>query len=512
MTIFPTTRTLMGQAAWEHAIGTEQNDLTPENVPGLLTSVVGPNHPPWLPALAQLELLCHRSRQAIIPDQEQRSCLCLNPSLELATLDWHNLPPLLTAPDEERLKQVTAGEELVLTWRDPSHNTLHCEAARPEQLLAIKLVAEEISPEQAARTAGVSVTIIDDLLRTAIDSGILLSPPSGLRRPTDRAAAEVFTLQWHLTQSCDLACKHCYDRSQRADFPFDRAVSLMQELRDFCRQRFVRPQVTLTGGNPLLHPRFFELYQAAADHGLMIAILGNASDRATLERMMAIQPPVYYQVSLEGLEQHNDQIRGSGNYRRTVAFLKLLTELGIPNLVMLTLTKANLNQVLPLGRELAGITGGLTFNRLALFGEGAKLALPSIEEYQDFLNDYVAALPEITVLALKDSLLNCVFEQQERPLFGGCAGFGCGAAFNFLSILSDGEVHACRKLPSPLGNIREQSLETIYGSELATRYRSGSTACIGCDLRPVCGGCMAVTASFGLDPFSNKDPYCTRKQ
>jgi len=501
----------MGQTAWEHAIGTEQNELTPENVPELLTSAMGPHHPPWLPDLARLELLCYRSMMVAIPPQEERTTLCLNPSLELATLGWRNLPPLVTSIAEEHLAQVAAGEELVLTWREPSSNRLHCETAKPEHLLAIKLVAEEISPEQAARTARVSAAVIDDLLRAAIHSAILLSPPSCLRRPTDRAAAEVFTLQWHLTQSCDLACKHCYDRSHRADFPFDRAVSLLQELRDFCQQRFVRPQVTLTGGNPLLHPRFFELYQAAADQGLMIAILGNASDRATLERLVAIQTPVYYQVSLEGLEQHNDEIRGAGNYRRTVAFLKLLTELGIPNLVMLTLTKANIDQVIPLGRELTGITGGLAFNRLALFGEGAKLALPSIEEYQAFLNDYVAALPEIPVLALKDSLLNCVFEQQEQPLFGGCAGFGCGAAFNFLSILSDGEVHACRKLPSPLGNILEQSLETIYSSDLATRYRSGSTACTGCDLRSVCGGCMAVTASFGLDPFTCKDPYCTKK-
>lgn len=501
----------MGQSNWDRAIGTVQDDLAPEDVPKTLANTLEPYRPPWLPALARLELLCQRSMQAAIPNREELTSLCLNPSLELDTLGWRNLPPLLTAPVDERRKQVATGNELVLTWCDPANGRLHCEAARPEQLLAIKLVAEEISPEQAARTAGVSVGVIDGLLSDGVRSGILLSPPSSLCRPGDLAAAEVFTLQWHLTQSCDLACKHCYDRSHRTNFPVDRAVSLMRELRDFCQRRFVRPQVTLTGGNPLLHPHFFDLYQAAADHGLMIAILGNTCDRATLERMVAIQTPVYYQVSLEGLEQHNDQMRGSGNYRRTLAFLKLLTELGIPNLVMLTLTKANLDQVIPLGRELAGITGGLAFNRLALFGEGAKLTLPSIEAYQAFLNEYAAALPEMPVLALKDSLLNCVFEQQEQPLFGGCAGFGCGAAFNFLSILSDGEVHACRKLPSPLGTILKQPLEAIYSSELATRYRSGTTACAGCNLRPVCGGCMAVTASFGLDHFTCKDPYCIKK-
>ena len=31
--------------------------------------------------------------------------------------------------------------------------------------------------------------------------------------------------------------------------------------------------------------------------------------------------------------------------------------------------------------------------------------------------------------------------------FGGCTGFGCGAAFNFMAVLPDGEVHACRKVP-----------------------------------------------------------------
>lgn len=403
------------------------------------------------------------------------------------------------------------GEELILIWCAPDSGELHLEVALPEHLLAIKLITEEISPEEAARTADVSLALIDSLLWDSIHKGILLAPPSRLRRESDHAAAEVFTLQWHLTQSCDLACKHCYDRSSRVDFPFERARTLMQELREFCWQRSVRPQVSFSGGNPLLHPRFFDLYQLAADQGLMIAILGNATDQATLERIMATQLPVYYQVSLEGLEPHNDDIRGAGNYRRTVAFLRLLTKLGIPNLVMLTLTKANLDQVIPLGKELEGITGALAFNRLALFGEGAKLELPTQEEYQAFLQRYVAALPTSPVLALKDNLLNSALEEQDCNLFGGCTGFGCGAAFNFLSILSDGEVHACRKLPSPLGNILGQSLEEIYCSEQATRYRTGSHACSDCRLRSRCGGCLAVTASFGLDPFTNRDPYCMKK-
>lgn len=476
-----------------------------------MTDVAGLTHPEWLPELARAELACHRSLTAVIPAPEQLTTLCPNPSLELLTVSWRNLLPLLTFAHKQGMERVQPGEEHLLIWCDPKSGVLRSEVALPDHLLALKLVVEGIAPEEAAHEAGVAVATIDNVLWEAVRKGIIVAPPSGLKRPTDRRPAEVFTLQWHLTQNCDLSCRHCYDRSNRPDFPYERALSLMQELRDFCWRRFVRPQVSFTGGNPLLHPRFFDLYQAAADQGLMTAILGNAADRSTLERLLAIQRPVYYQVSLEGLEQHNDHIRGNGNYRRTIEFLQLLTELGIPNLVMLTLTKANLDQVVPLAEQLEGITGALTFNRLALFGEGAHLQLPSRAEYHAFLHTYTTALATHPVLALKDNLLNTVFDEQELTLFDGCAGFGCGAAFNFLALLSDGEVHACRKFPSPLGSVLGQSLEEIYGSELAVRYRQGSTACNDCALRSYCGGCMAVTASFGLDPFSCRDPYCTKQ-
>ena len=291
-------------------------------------------------------------------------------------------------------------------------------------------------------------------------------------------------------------------------FPCDRALTLLDELHAFCRRRFVRGQVSLSGGNPLLYRDFIDLYRASADRDFMIAILGNATDRGTIKQLIDIQMPVYYQVSLEGLEQHNDEIRGAGNYRRTVDFLRMLTEMGVPNMVMLTLTRHNMGQVLPLANELEGVTGGLTFNRLALFGEGASLELPTPEEYRAFLESYAAALDSHPVLKLKDSLLNIIFERDDCGLFGGCAGYGCGAAFNFVSILSDGEVHACRKFPSSIGNILTQSLEEVYASASAGGYRSGSSACSGCSLNAVCRGCPAITASFGLDPFTEKDPFC----
>jgi selenobiotic family peptide radical SAM maturase len=178
------------------------------------------------------------------------------------------------------------------------------------------------------------------------------------------------------------------------------------------------------------------------------------------------------------------------------------------SMVMLTLTRDNMEQVLPLAEELRHRTDLFTFNRLSLVGEGASLRMADREKFPGFLRDYYRAVDDNPCLGLKDNLLNIIGRQQHRPLFGGCTGFGCGAAFNFITILADGSVHACRKFPSPLGNILDKSLETIYHSSKAERYRAGATECADCSIRTVCGGCLAVAHSHGRDIFTRKDPYC----
>ena len=181
---------------------------------------------------------------------------------------------------------------------------------------------------------------------------------------------------------------------------------------------------------------------------------------------------------------------------------------GAFSMVMLTLTKENMSQIIPLGEMLEGIVDRFHFNRLSKVGEGVNLSLPERDEYKAFLNEYIEVAKKNSVLGFKDNMINILMHEKGQEPFGGCAGHGCGAAFNFLALLPDGEVHACRKLPSYLGNINNQSISEIYDSKLASRYRSGCFSCRGCPIRAVCGGCLAVANSYGLDIFEEKDPFC----
>ena len=99
-------------------------------------------------------------------------------------------------------------------------------------------------------------------------------------------------------------------------------------------------------------------------------------------------------------------------------------------------------------------------------------------------------------------------EWARRPLLQGCTGFGCGAAFNFVALLPDGEVHAWRKFPSRVGHVRETKLRAIYDSPAAVMYRKRPVACRKCALRNACGGCLAVSYRHGFNPLLDRDPYC----
>lgn len=478
------------------------------------------NQMPWRVELARLEETIARlapgpdGQAAAFVPREETGGWELNPDLELLELAWRGLAQWRR---DEAGPAPTAGPELVLVW--PAGGQVHCRAATDADLLALKIVAEELDPEAVAKVEGAPVGRIDAALEQAAAQGLLRPPASRLRRdpgmfplapeiPAELRVVEVFTLQWHITQTCDLHCRHCYDRSARAAVSLADGLALLDQMRRFCRARGVRGQVSFSGGNPLLHPDFFALYQGAVERGLTPAILGNPTNREQLAAIVAIRRPVFYQVSLEGLAEHNDYIRGPGHFARVLAFLDLLREFGVYSMVMLTLTRDNLAQVLPLAELLRERVDLFTFNRLAPVGEGASLAPARPEDFPDFLAAYLEAARHNPIIRLKDNLLNRLRYQQGEPLFGGCAGFGCGAAFNFVSVLPEGEIHACRKFPSPIGDLRQQDLAAIYDGEAARRYRAGSLACRECAIRPACGGCLAVVHGYGLDIFSELDPYC----
>lgn len=470
--------------------------------------------PPYLVDLARIE----ECRYALINSPpcfpESVPARRVNPALDLLTVNWSNLPEFIN----DHSVVPAPGTAYVLVWIPPGSRDVRICSADADDLLALKIVAEGTDPARAAAEGGISVGAIENLLFRSQQRGLILAPDTLIRRPRrfpagqisnpDFFSSETFTLQWHLTQACDLNCRHCYDRTERKAMTLQQALGVLDTFLDFCSRHRVFGHVSFSGGNPMLYPHFDRIYREAADRGFMTAVLGNPMPTRRIDKMMAVQKPGFYQVSLEGTKAHNDYIRGPGHYDRTMDFLKQLGDLGVCRMVMLTLTRHNMDQVLELAQSLKRHAELFTFNRLASVGQGAQLSAAPPESFPGFLSAYMEAAKSNPVMAYKDNLFNLLKWQKDISVGGGCTGHGCGAAFNFVSVLPDGEVHACRKFPSWIGNIYEQSLNDIYHGFYAGKYRGGSSACNECPVRPVCGGCLAVSYGYGLDIFNEKDPYC----
>lgn len=521
--IYKHCRLLMGSDVWGRLAASLEDDYSYEIFAEELDSRRDEYEMPvFISDLARLELAFYHIKSSDIPMPQNVERTTLNPTFQIHQMSWKGLHKFIGADSSADSIIPESGDELVMVWRDPETGIAELAAAGDNDLLALKVVVEGLDPDETAAAAGIPVGRIDLSIALAVQKGILLSPPSLIRRDpanypmgevTDESllAAEVFTLQWHITQACDLHCKHCYDRSSRSTLRFEDGIRILDDMRSFCLSKHVSGQISFSGGNPFLHPDFVSLYRAASERAFALAILGNPVPRVKVEEVLKIEKPVFFQVSLEGLKAHNDTIRGEGNFDSVMGFLELLKELDIYSMVMLTLTSDNMDQVLPLAELLRDRVDLFNFNRLAMVGEGTSLRPPSPEEYASFLQEYMKATESNPIMGVKDNFINILRYRKKASFFGGCAGHGCGAAFNFVSVLPDGEVHACRKLPSKIGNILEHSLSGIYESEIANRYRCGPSDCRECPIRPVCGGCLAVSYGHGLDIFKERDPFCFMK-
>ena len=288
---------LLGPDTWQQIISGHDLDHTPENFPEVIGSYEHHAHiPEFLSELARLEWSVSQAKAKSISMPDDQEDLTINSTLLLLELQWKNLANDVGSPSAQAPEP---GNEYILIWKHSEDGDVHIQAASPEDLLILKMISESIDRKEVAQAGALSILAVDAAVDRAVDRGIIIAPPSRIRRDFDIIEASPyarkqflispsFTLQWHITQVCDLHCKHCYDRSDRSALTLEQARKIIDDLDIFCRERHVKGQISFTGGNPLLHPDFLSIYQAASDRGFTLFILGNPTTREQIETMLSI--------------------------------------------------------------------------------------------------------------------------------------------------------------------------------------------------------------------------------
>ena len=140
-----------------------------------------------------------------------------------------------------------------------------------------------------------------------------------------------FLAIWEVTQSCDLACKHCRAAAQPIAHPDELTNAEGKALIDQIAEMHV-PIFVFTGGDPLKRKDVFELIRYAADKGVQVAVTPSATPLLTREAIFKLKEAglVRLGISLDGsTPEIHDTFRGlPGAWARTIQAIEWANEAG----------------------------------------------------------------------------------------------------------------------------------------------------------------------------------------
>ncbi|MCD4728007.1 MAG: TIGR04053 family radical SAM/SPASM domain-containing protein [Pirellulales bacterium] len=336
---------------------------------------------------------------------------------------------------------------------------------------------------------------------------------------------------YEITLACDLVCKHCRASSQadphRDELSTARATALIDQVASFPR----RPNLVLTGGDPLKRADLFALIRHAADAGLHVALTPSATPLATFEAFQQAKEAGVRAlgISLDGAEPEvHDAFRGwEGSFRHTLEMLDNARRLQLPVQVNTTITSRNFHQVDALADLLAeqGIAMWSVFF-LVPVGRGVEEQRISPEQYEmvfERLWHHAQRQPYGVKTTEAPHYRRFVLQRGGNPLAGpgrwggSCtaaparAPLGVGDGKGVMFVSHTGEIFPAGFLPLCCGRFPTDSVVDVYQNHptfVSLRDVDRLKGRCGiCEYRRVCGGSRARAFALTGD-FMQTDPDC----
>ena len=319
-------------------------------------------------------------------------------------------------------------------------------------------------------------------------------------------------LQWHITHRCNLRCSHCYQEEYASELQYSELESLLGQYISFCEKNSFRGHINFTGGEPLLSEHLFPLMEQCDKNDITYGLLTNGTliDDAITERLCSFKGLSFVQVSIDGTEKTHDSVRGKGNFRKAMNGLQLVGKHGIQTMAAFTCHKRNyteLKKVIRIVRRKK--IDRFWADRLIPMGSSREDVL-SDEEYRGIIRLLTREHERKKLFSHTEVHLN----RSLQFLEGGSCYYQCAAGKTLLTLLADGTLLPCRRLPVPVGNCLEYDMtELCEKSELIHELQEQRIPekCLPCPHAVLCrGGARCLTYAMTGD-FREKDVNCYYK-
>ncbi|MBI3858198.1 MAG: radical SAM protein [Planctomycetes bacterium] len=315
-----------------------------------------------------------------------------------------------------------------------------------------------------------------------------------------------------LTLRCNIRCTHCYnfDRDQpRAGTGPELSAEEIRTLLDDLR-RAGTLFLSLSGGEAMVHPRFWEIADEAAARGFALTVLSNGTllTEAACDRLASYANLWGVSLSVYGArpETHDAITQVAGSFERTMAGARRMAARGARIGLKFVLMKGNAAEA---GTMIAGAEA-----------EGFEFSIdPTITWRYDGTSGSLAG-------RVDHETLEALYRKPLRPLIKpGPAEptddqFKCNCARGNAAVSATGEVYPCIATPLRAGSIRERSFVDIWNESPVFQWIRGLRVadfktCAPCGLKSWCrrspGPAYLLTGDYtGVDPWTCREAEIIR--
>jgi radical SAM protein len=353
-----------------------------------------------------------------------------------------------------------------------------------------------------------------------------------------------FLAIWEVTQSCDLACKHCRAAAQPIAHPDELTTAEGKALIDQIADMHI-PIFVFTGGDPLKRKDVFELIRYAAGKDVKVALTPSATPLLTRDAIFKLKEAglVRLGISLDGSTPAiHDTFRGlPGAWDRTIQAIEWAAEAGLPIQVHTTISRhnaADLDNLCALFEKLNIVMWNVFF--LVPVGRGQLADLLTGDEFEQVFGKIYELSRRVkfqikTTEAMHYRRYLLQHNLEERRMGHGhphaaAAQYEAGAPTSdaqtrtagwatrrvndgkgFLFVSHVGNVYPSGFLPIHAGNVKQTPLAEIYReAPIFKALRDTGRLegkCGACEYKEICGGSRARAYALTGDPLA-QEPCC----
>jgi radical SAM protein with 4Fe4S-binding SPASM domain len=327
----------------------------------------------------------------------------------------------------------------------------------------------------------------------------------------------------NLTRRCNLACAHCYLDAEALTKPSDQELTTdeVKNLLDEIAANQEQSMVVLTGGEPLVRKDLEAISEHGAQLGLMIVIGSNAA-LLTERRVISLKKAgvMGIGISVDSLDaQSHDDFRGKlGSWQKTMDGIEHCRKHALDFQIHFSITDNNHDEIEDIV-SFAQASGARVVNFFFIICTGRAESVSNISSL-----NYDASLKKI--IQCQQLHKDLIIRPRCAPQFkrvawqmdpdsklnriSGMDGDGCIAGRHYCRITPEGDVTACPYIEQSVGNIRDQTFQTIWHTApdfLALRNPDLKGKCGRCEFQKLCGGCRARPLAAGK-ALMDEDDSC----